>query len=160
VRKRKILLTNSNKGGEKLNKIIYMILGSMLVSTGCATTKPLATSHSYVSPDKMHMGFQISMHTGVPNTPIQTVMVVYHKYDKKPIAIVNGQTKTMDEKLFDDLLEIAKHFGAAAITGGFMIEAAKSGVDCPVAEICGTLVQVANQAGANADSTANSTQQN
>ena len=128
---------------------------TLVALAGCATTgEPFATSHTYDSPDGMHRGFQITMRTGVPNTPQQTVLVLYNRYQTTPIAVVDGQTKVINEKLWDDIVKITTSLGTAAVAGGFAIEAAKAGVDCPhVTQLCGTLVQVATQAGANANST-------
>jgi hypothetical protein len=127
----------------------------LVAVTGCATVgEPRAFSHTYESPDGMHMGFQLSMHTGLPNTPQQTIMVVYNKYQTTPIAMVNGQTKTFEEQLGADILQAATSLGTAAIAGGFAVQAARENVDCPHATICGTLVQVANQAGATAGAAA------
>jgi len=83
-------------------------------------------------------------------------MVVYNKYSKTPIAIVNGQTKPLGEKLFDDLLGLVGSVGAASITGNYILKASES--ECPATTLCGTLVQVENSAGANAGSTATATQ--
>ena len=131
------------------------VVGSMLFTSACATA-PTADSHQHVTADKRHWGVQITMHTGVPNTPRQTVMVVYNKYSKTPIAIVNGQTKPLGEKLFDDLLGLVGSVGAASITGNYILRASEA--ECPATALCGTLVQVSNEAGANAGSTATANQ--
>ena len=131
------------------------VVGVALFTSACATT-PTSTSHQHVTADKRHWGVQIAMHTGVPNTPIQTVMVVYNKYSKTPIAIVNGQTKPLGEKLFDDMLGLIGSVGAASITGNYILKASEA--ECPATSLCGTLVQIENSAGANAGSTATASQ--
>jgi len=132
------------------------VLCAGLLTSACAT-EPMSQSHSHVTADKRHWGVQIAMHTGVPNTPIQTVMVVYNKYSKSPIAVVNGQTKPLGEKLFDDMLSLVGNVGAAGITGKYILKASQA--ECPPTALCGTLVQVNNSAGANADSTSSASQQ-
>ena len=89
------------------------------------------------------------MHTGVAGTPTQTVLVMYNKKSSKPIAIVNGQSKVFSDKLIDSMLAL----GPAIVHGGYLLKAEK--INCPPGTLCGTLVQVSNQAGseANADAT-------
>ncbi len=96
------------------------------------------------------------MHSGVASTPQQTVMIIYNKWSKSPIAVVNGQTKTMGEELMGSIIQAVTSFGAAGITGNFMLKAAEA--SCPPTALCGTLVQVHNQAGANAGAESNTVQ--
>lgn len=136
------------------SKIIMATVSAIFL--GACSTEPLSTSHSHVTADETHWGVQISMHTGVSNTPIQTVMVLYNKYQRTPIATVSGQTKPLGEKLADDMLRLVSSVGPAAIAGNYILRAAKA--ECPSGSLCGTLVQVSNQAGANAGSTATANQ--
>lgn len=124
-----------------------------LVLAGCATN-PRAMSHQHFTEDGQYRAVQISMHTGVANTPQQTVMIVYNRVDPRPIAVINGQTKILGEKLFDDLVKVIGTAGSAFIGGNYMLQAAEA--KCPAGTLCGTLVQVQNTAGANAGSTASS----
>lgn len=133
-----------------MKKTLVLLTGLLLLG-GCTTT-PTAMSHQHISPDGTHWAFQIAMHSGILNTPRQTVMIVYNKWSRKPIAIVEGQTKPIGEKLFDDILTLINTAGASAITGNYLLQAAK--VDCPPGTLCGTLVQVQNTAGASAESAA------
>lgn len=139
-------------------RLVTILVMSTVAMTSACATEPMSVSHQHVTPDKSHWSVQIAMHTGVPNTPIQTVMVLYNKYQKTPIATVSGQTKPLGEKLADDFLHLASTAGVAAIAGRYILKAAEA--DCPTQALCGTLVQVSNQAGANADSTATSNQSN
>lgn len=139
-----------------------MALVCALSLAGCATmaNEPTATSHSFVakSPAGAHLGIQMTMHTGVANTPQQTIMLVYNEHNKSPIAIVEGQTKTMSEELTAQFLSIfggiATGATTAAIGGGYVLAAAEA--NCPPGTLCGTLVQVQNTAGASADAAADS----
>ena len=76
-------------------------------------------------------------------------MIVYNKWDKKPIAFAQGQTLSLEDDLADKLVTLAASMGSAAIGGSFMLQAAKA--DCPSQTLCGTLVQVQNSAGALAE---------
>jgi starvation-inducible outer membrane lipoprotein len=122
-----------------------------MVLAGCATT-PSAMSHRHMTEDGSHQAFQITMHTGVPGTPQQTVMLVYNKSGATPVAVIEGQTKTIDEKLWDDLIQLVSTAGPAVITGHYILRAAEA--NCPTGALCGTLVQVQNVAGASAGSEA------
>lgn len=138
-----------------MKRLLSLVLVAPLL-TACATMgKPIAVSHDYVTPDAKHWSIQISMHSGVPNTPQQTVMIVYSTFSKTPVAIIEGQTKTMSEELMASVIQAVTNFGTAGITGNFMLQAAQA--DCPVGSLCGTLVQVQNTAGASADAAADST---
>lgn len=127
-----------------------------LALAGCATVPPTAVSHQHTSSDGVHWAVQITMHSGVPNTPQQTVMIVYNKFSKVPIATVDGQTKPLGEKLFDDLVSILAASTPAAIGGNYALLAAEA--NCPPGTLCGTLVQVQNTAGAQADADSETTQ--
>lgn len=118
-----------------------------LALAGCATT-PTAVSHQHTSSDGVHWAVQITMHTGVPNTPQQTLMVVYNKFSKAPIATIEGQTAVLSEKLWDDLISIVSTSGSAVIGGHYALQVAKA--NCPPGTVCGTIVQVQNSAGAQA----------
>ena len=133
------------------------VMSTVLFISACGSTEPMSKSHSLVTPDQSHWAVQISMYSGIRNTPIQTVMVVYNKFNKTPIATVSGQTKPLSEKLADDLLNLISSIGPAAITGRYILEAAES--ECPPTALCGTLVQVSNSAGAAADSSSAANQQ-
>lgn len=132
-----------------MQKFFALALLTLLLA-GCTTLakEPVAVSHSYVTPEKDFWSTQITMHTGVPSTPQQTVMIVYSKFSKTPIITVSGQTKTMSEDLWDKVFNAVTTFGAAGINGSFVLKAAEAG--CPPGTICGTLVQVQNSAGAQA----------
>ncbi|MBY0538459.1 hypothetical protein K2P47_03630 [Patescibacteria group bacterium] len=90
----------------------------------------------------------MSMSTGVSGTPVQTVMIVYNKYSKVPLAIVQGNTLRLSDRLLDAVLNL----GPNIVTGKYILKAAQA--ECPVGTLCGTLVQVQNTAGAEAGSTA------
>lgn len=136
-----------------LKRIATIVLCALPLA-GCATLggQPMAVSHDYVTPDAKHWAVQISMHTGMSNTPQQTVMIIYNQASRTPIAIVEGQTKTMSEELMGQVINAVTSFGTAGITGNFLLQAAQA--DCPPGSLCGTLVQVQNSAGASADSSA------
>lgn len=136
-------------------KFTAMVLSVGLL--GACASEPMSVGHDYKTSDGFHWAVQISMHTGVPNTPIQTLMVLYNKTQRTPIATISGQTKPLGEKLAEDLLHLVSRVGAAAITGQYILKAAKA--ECPPEALCGTLVQVSNQAGANADSSSSASQQ-
>lgn len=129
-----------------------ILLASTLLSA-CATT-PMARSHQHVTPDKSHWAVQVTMHSGVYNTPTQTVMVLYNKYSRKPIAVVEGQSKELSAQLVDAFLAL----GPSMVMGEYLIKAEK--LSCPAGTLCGTLVQVNNSAGASAGSSAEAAQTN
>jgi hypothetical protein len=126
---------------------------SALALSAC-TSEPIAVSHEHVTADGSHWSLQITMHTGVPNTPVQTVMVVYNQFSHEPVAIVSGQTKPLAEKLVDDLVNLVASVGPAAVTGKYILRAAEA--ECPPETLCGTLVQVSSSAGANANADSSS----
>lgn len=140
-------------------KRLLSIAVCALPLAACATL-PSARSHQYVAQSSAgtHLGLQITMHTGVANTPQQTVMLIYRQDSKTPIAIVEGQTKAMSEELMAQVINIfggvATGATAAAISGGYMLQAAQ--VNCPPGTLCGTLVQIQNTAGATAGAEAES----
>ena len=140
-------------------KVIVAIVCALSLAA-CATL-PSATSHQVVAQSSAgtHLGLQITMHTGVANTPQQTVMLVYRQDSKTPIAIVEGQTKTMSEELMTQVIGIfggmATGATAATISGGYVLQAAQA--NCPPGTLCGTLIQIQNTAGANAGADAEAT---
>ena len=121
----------------------------MMALSACATA-PLATSHQHVTEDGRHWAVQVTMSTGVPGTPVQTAMLVYNKYSKKPQVIVSGNTLLLGDRLLDAVLAL----GPSIVAGEYHIKTAE--VDCPAGTLCGTLVQVQNSAGASAEAGAES----
>jgi hypothetical protein len=126
---------------------IGLVIGCSLSLAACGA-EPIAVSHQHVTEDGSHWSVQITMYTGVPNTPVQTVMVIYNQYNHAPIAMVSGQSKPMGEQLVSDLLAVVASVGPAAVTGKYILRAAEA--ECPTGTLCGTLVQVNASAGANA----------
>ncbi len=114
--------------------------------SACVGGVPIATSHELVTPDRQHWAVQMSMWTGVQGTPVQTIMIVYNKFEKKPIATVQGSTLVLSDRLLDAVLALGPNF----VTGKYILKAAQA--DCPTGTLCGTLVQVQNSAGATAGS--------
>lgn len=125
-----------------MKSIILALCGAL--SLGACANEPIAVSHELVTKDRSHWAVQISMHSGVAGSPVQTVMIVYNKFSKKPQAIVSGNSLTLSDQLFQAILNL----GPAIVTGNYILKAAK--IECPAGTLCGTLVQVTNQAGANA----------
>jgi hypothetical protein len=125
---------------------------ALLFLTACVSA-PMSTSHQHDTADGTHRGVQISMHSGVMGTPVQTVMLVYSRWNSQPVAIVSGQSLQLGDRLLDALLDL----GPSIVTGEYLIRADDS--DCPPGSLCGTLVQVNSSAGANAnaDAAANGT---
>ncbi len=132
---------------KKLTVKVIGLFALLAALAGCAP-QPMAVSHELVTPNKAHWAVQISMSTGLLGTPVQTVMVVYNKFSKQPLAVVQGNTLRLEDRLLDAILAL----GPSAITGNYILQAAK--VECPKGTLCGTLVQVSNQAGANAGANA------
>jgi hypothetical protein len=125
-------------------RYIKLLLLPLLFAVTACVKPPIAESHQHVTADGSHWAVQISMHSGVQGTPTQTVMVVYNKYQHAPIATVNGQTKIFSDKLVDALLAL----GPAIVHGQYAIRAAE--INCPPGTLCGTLIDISNQAGASA----------
>ncbi|MFT5849296.1 MAG: hypothetical protein ACI9H6_000097 [Patiriisocius sp.] len=126
--------------------IVTKFLGvPLLLLVQACTTPQIAESHQHITADRSHWAVQISMHSGVQGTPTQTVMVVYNKFQRAPIATINGQTKIFSDKLVDAFLAL----GPAIVHGEYAIQAAE--INCPQGTLCGTLVQVSNQSGSNAN---------
>lgn len=138
-------------------KFLSVILCAPLLA-GCATMakEPTAMSHKYMTPDKSHVVYQFTMHTGAPNTPQQTVTIIYNKVlgFKHPVVSVDGQTKTASEEFKASVMAIFGGVASAAVGGHYQLLAAEA--KCPKDSLCGTLVQVQNTAGAAADSSAES----
>lgn len=116
---------------------------TMLMALG-ACVPPMSVSHQHVTEDGRHWGIQLSMSTGVAGTPVQTAMVIYNKYQRTPIAIVQGSTFRLEDRLLDAILALEP----SVVQGQYMLEAER--INCPPGTICGMLVQVSNRAGAQA----------
>jgi len=117
---------------------------TMLLALSACATPPMSASHTHDTPDGTHRAIQISMHSGVYNTPVQTVMLVYNKWSASPVAVVEGQSLTLSAQLATELLAL----GPSIVNGEYRIMAEEKA--CPAGTICGTLVQVSNVAGAEA----------
>lgn len=76
-------------------------------------------------------------------------MVVYNAITKNAVAVIEGQTKPLSEKLVDDLVAILAGSAPAAIAGMYALKVSET--NCPPGTLCGTYVNVQNQAGAQAD---------
>ena len=131
-----------------LRRFAAVLLIPLMVSA--CDTPPIATSHAHDTADGSHRGVQITMQSGVYGSPTQTVLVIYNNWNPLPIATVTGQSKRLDAQLVDALLNL----GPAIVTGQYRIKAEEVG--CPPGTLCGTLVQVSNQAGAEVDVSATS----
>jgi len=135
-----------------LSRLFRVIVGVCLVVTvaACTPPQPMAISHTHDSADGTHRGVQITMSTGVYNTPTQTVLLVYNKWTPTPVATVSGQSLRLSAQLVQALLNL----GPAIVQGEYILQAER--LNCPRGTLCGTLVQVSNQSGSlsNAASTA------
>lgn len=128
---------------KKILSTLAIVFG-LLALTAC-DMPPIAESHQLVTPDGSHKMIQVTMSTGVYGTPTQTVLAMYNKYSHTPIALVEGQSKRFSAELVAAFLAL----GPSILHGEYKILAEEAG--CPPGTICGTLIQVSNTAGANAD---------